>query len=102
MSVLTERLLLMASLVVWKPGQATTAQLTEFDRHKHIIRAEIEKRELQMLQCVVTLDTIAAWGVEQPDATVAQWNAAQLARTQLAALGITGPLNKENDDEPIR
>lgn len=103
MSALKERLHVMTSLVVWKPGEATTAQLTEFDRQKHIIRMEIEQREKQMLDCVVTLDVIAAWELgAYHDGNIQQWNAAQLARTQLAALGITGPLNQERPDEPIR
>jgi len=103
MSTLTERLNAMTSLVVWKPGEATTAQLTEFDRQKYIIRMEIERREKLMLECVVTLDRIASWHEgAQVDATLSEPGAAQLARQQLAALGITGPLTQEQTDEPIR
>lgn len=84
--------------IVWHPS-VPLKSLSEFDAILHHIRAQVDERERVALQCVVTLDRIAAWHEgAQVDATFEEPHAAQLARQQLAALGITGPLNPEHID----
>lgn len=84
--------------IVWD-SKVNLQDLSKFDAILYSLGAMIDERERVALECVVTLDRIASWseGV-QVDAIFAEPHAAQLARTQLAALGITGPLNQEQED----
>ena len=95
MSALSDAFSRLVAAVVWHPT-IRPRQLQEFDRLTYEIKALIEQRERVALDCVVTLDRIASWNEgAQVDGSFDEPHAAQLARQQLAALGITGPLNPE-------
>lgn len=98
MSILGEAFIRLLAAIVWHPT-IRGRQLHEFDRLTYEIKALIEQRERMALACVVTLDRIASWDEgEQVDRSFDEPHAAQLARQQLAAFGITGPLNQEHGD----
>lgn len=99
MSTLTAAVDLLNSMIVWHPSVKLSA-MRQFDSIIHELKAMIDERERVALESVVTLDSIASWpDGAQVDCTYDEPHAAQLARTQLAAFGITGPLNPENDDD---
>jgi len=84
--------------IVWD-SKVKLSTLSKFDAILYSLGAMIDERERVALECVVTLDRIASWPEgAQVDPTFDEPHAAQLARQQLAALGITGPLNQEQED----
>jgi hypothetical protein len=85
--------------IVWHPAIKPN-QLAQWDALRWDLRSQIDLRETVALQCVVTLDRLAAWPEgDQVDSTFDEPHAAQLARQQLAALGITGPLKPIQDHD---